>query len=88
MTKHLVVVTQWVEVELDETKFDAVFMKEFTENFYSYYTIPEHACHLAQLHARGLADNLDFIEGYGPAKDMGIRFRVRDGEEDYEGVIE
>lgn len=86
MSKHRVCVTQWIEVEVDESKFDAAFMEEFTSNFYSYDTIQEHACHLAQLHARGLADNHDFIEGYGTAKDMGIKFRQIDGDEDYEGT--
>ena len=85
MAKHLVRVTQWVEVTMDEAKFDAEFMDEFTTSFFPYDTIEEHACHLAQLHARGVADDRDFIEGYGPAEDMGISFRVTDGEEDYEG---
>lgn len=83
--KHLVRVTQLVEVEIDEAKFDAEFMKEFTDSFYPYDTIPQHAMHLAQLHARGIADNHDFIEGYGPAKDMGIKFQIVEGGEEYEG---
>lgn len=85
MSKHVVRVTQWIEVEMDEAKFDAAFMEEFTSHFYPYDTIPEHAQHLAQMFARGVADNGDFIEGYGPAKEMGIAFRHVDGEKEYEG---
>ena len=85
MAKHLVRVTQWVEVDMDEAKFDDAFMEEFTDNFYPYDTIEKHACHLAQLHARGIYFNGDFIEGYGPAADMGISFHIKDGDEDYEG---
>lgn len=84
MSKHLVLVSQLVEVEMDEAKFDAEFMREFVGSFYPYDTIEDHARHLAQLHARGIVDNSDFIEGYGPAKDMGIRFRVVESDEEYQ----
>lgn len=87
MSKHRVVVTQVIYVEMDESKFDDAFMGEFTDNFYPYDTIEEHACHLAQLHARGIADDHDFIEGYGPASDMGIKFQHVDGDEEYTGRV-
>lgn len=77
--RFLIDVTQTVEVELDETKFDADFMQEFRDGFYDFDTIEEHAEHIAQLHARGLFDGGsydEFIEGYGPSQDMGIRARV------------
>jgi hypothetical protein len=77
-----VAVTQIVEVTLDETKFTPQFMAEFRESFFHFTTTEEHALHLAQLHARGVSDDGEFIEGYGPAKDMGIRFKVIDQTEE------
>ena len=78
MTKFTVQVTQLIEVELDESKFDEQFMSEFRASFYSFDTIEEHAEHIAQLQARGLIDlecGTEFIEGYGPSQDMGIKAR-------------
>lgn len=72
--KRRVTVTQEVTVEIDRKKFNASFMKEFCESFYHFNTLDEHIQHLAQLYCRGLADNGSFIEGYGKAVDMGIRF--------------
>jgi len=72
-------VTQTVEVELDETKFTDEFMEEFREGFFDFWTLADHAAHIAQLQARGLIDCErvgDFIEGYGPSADMGITARV------------
>lgn len=84
--KFLVRVTQWVEVELDETKFDEVFMAEFQESFFPYDRLEDHAEHLGQLYARGIAgaSSDEFIEGYGPVKEMGIRFAERGQEEEVE----
>jgi hypothetical protein len=78
--KKLVEVRQWVEVEVDESKFTKHFMKEFRRYFYPFYTIDDHIEHLAQLYARGIADQYNFIEGYGEAKDMGIKFFNNDIE--------
>lgn len=63
-----------VTVEVDETKFDEEFMAEFRDYMYPFDTIEEHMEHLAQLNARGLADNCSFIEGYGEASEFGIKF--------------
>lgn len=76
--KRLVDVTQTVEVEVDESKFTPEFMQEFRNSFYSFHTINQHLEHLAQLYARGL--DRDFIEGYGPAQDFGIRFSLIDSD--------
>jgi hypothetical protein len=78
-----IAVTQTVEVVLDGEAFNEAFMQEFRDGFYDYYTIEEHAEHIAQLHARGIFDGGswdEFIEGYGFAKEMGIRARVIDTE--------
>lgn len=75
ITKQVEVV-QLVEVTVDETKFTPEFMAEFRESFYDYSTVNDHIEHLAQLQARGLINmpeiNNRFIEGYGPANEMGI----------------
>jgi hypothetical protein len=70
--KYFVAVHQIVTVEIDETKFDDAFMEEFREGFYPFTTIGDHVKHIGQLEARGLFRD-DFVEGYGPPKDMGIK---------------
>ena len=73
--KRSVGVSQLVEVEIDEAKFTPEFMAEFRASFFDFHTIEQHIEHLAQLHARGIAENWsDFIEGYGDPKDFGISF--------------
>jgi hypothetical protein len=93
MRKFTVDVTQTVEVELDETKFTPEFCKEYNESI-TYrggddgdmeWALREHAEHLAWLHASGVQDleyhSLPpFIEGYGPANEMGIKAKVIDTE--------
>ncbi len=68
------VVHQYVRVIIDRKKFTQKFMREFRESFYKFNSIDEHLAHLAQLYARGLAHNDTFIEGYGNARGMGIKF--------------
>lgn len=80
-----IAVTQIVEVKLDASKFDEAFMAEFRESFYGFKTIEEHAEHIAQLEARGVIDveiTPEFIEGYGPSNEMGIKAKVVDTEID------
>lgn len=86
MSKRVVTVTQLIEVDMDDSKFDANFMAEFVASFFPYDTLEEHARHLAQLYARGIATGFsdDFIEGYGPVADMGIRFHEVDIETELE----
>jgi hypothetical protein len=67
-------VTQVVKVTIDESKFTPAFMQEFREYLYPFFTIERHLEHLGQLYARGIASDFSFIEGYGPAMDMGIKF--------------
>lgn len=78
--KFTIAVTQTVEVELDDAKFDEAFMEEFRESFYPFFELSDHAKHIAQLQARGVIDlsgySGEFIEGYGPSEDMGIKARV------------
>ena len=88
MTKRRVQVTQWIDVEMDDAKFDADFMAEFTGSFFPYDTLTEHAEHLAQLFARGVVSGFpdEFIEGYGPASEMGIHFTEVDLEAECEAM--
>ena len=76
MTTKQVAVRQVVEVTVDESSFDETFMAEFRASMYPFTTIDHHIEHLGQLFARGIAVNEhSFIEGYGVAKEMGIKFR-------------
>ncbi len=72
--KYTVTAQQSVIVTVDPKKFTKKFMQEFRESFYNFHTIEEHVRHLGQLAIRGIAGNGAFIEGYGEADDMGIRF--------------
>lgn len=82
MATKKVAVGEVIEVTVDESKFDEAFMEDFRRTMYPFRTLDEHIEHLAQLSARGIVFNEDsFIEGYGVAKDMGIKFRdLREGE--------
>jgi hypothetical protein len=78
MKKYKVIVTQMVEIDVDETKFTEAVMEEFRRSFYDFLTVEEHVSHLAQLYARGLINEFNrdhFVEGYGPIKDWSLTFR-------------
>ena len=89
MKRYTIDVTQRVVVELDETKLNEEFMEDFRAHFYNFYDLEEHAEHIAQLAARGIIGPYgnQFIEGYGPHKDMGITFKVNEGSTDMD-IIE
>ncbi len=76
MITKRVIVSQVIEVTVDDTKFTPEFFAEFEATMYPYDTIDRHIEHLAQLYARGVVDQGDFIEGYGPSEGMGIEFSV------------
>lgn len=80
----VVAVTQYIKVTIDETKFDREFFEQFNASiFYAGDDLDEHFKHLAQLNARGIYDDTDFIGGYGPAEEMGIKFGSLDDIEIY-----
>jgi len=88
MTKT-VAVTQYVTVTIDESKFTPGFLQEFGEGFYQFDNIDEHIEHLAQLTARALYPETKFwtdtfIEGYGPAQDMGIETSINSRDTEIE----
>lgn len=74
-------ITQFVRVTLDPAKFTPEFMAEFRQSFYQFNDIEQHAVHLAQLAARGVAELSpylpdEFVEGYGPIGEMGISAEI------------
>lgn len=85
MAKFCVEVRQLVEVEIDDKKLDEKAMAEYRESYYGFHTLEQHACHIAQMCARGLyyfQDPETFVEGYGQLKDYGISAKVIDQEEE------
>lgn len=76
MPTFIVNVESEIQVTIDDSKFSPEFLANFRERFYPFSSLEQHACHLAQLQARGLIDEPHvtnkFIDGYGPANDMGI----------------
>lgn len=84
--KRNVIVSIIVEVKIDETKFNEEFLSDFKKSFYNFPTVERHFKHLPQLTARGCVSEIgefnedEFIEGYGPASDMGIKTRITDVE--------
>lgn len=72
-------VIQTVRVTLDETKFTPEFLNEFANSFYPFLDIEDHAEHIAQLRARGIIeiDHVgEFIEGYGPSDEFGMKTEI------------
>lgn len=75
MITKTVEVAQTIEVTIDETKLTQKFMDDFASYMFD-LDLDGHITHLAQMHARGLADlPSTFVEGYGPLKDMGIQLK-------------
>lgn len=74
-----VIIEKRIEVEIDESKFDETFLREFRQMFHQFETLEDHMEHLAQLKARGFVDDWSpdkegvFIEGYGGVNLMGIK---------------
>jgi hypothetical protein len=87
MSTHDVEISIRVRVTIDDDKFTPEFMEEFCKLFYTFSNTDRHVEHLAQLYARNLADETSFIEGYGPAADMGIKFEHLRQYEEYLGTV-
>ena len=100
MRTFTVEVIRTVEVTLDETKFTPEFFAEFNSTITHKggddgdieWALRNHAEHLAWVHAAGVEDleshsTSPFVEGYGPAAEMGIRARVTEDQTDIvEGI--
>lgn len=79
--KFKIEVTQLVEIELDESKFTKEFMEEYNSYITYHGSLSDHAKHIAWLQATGRVDiemSPEFIEGYGPSNEMGIKAKVID----------
>jgi hypothetical protein len=74
--KKLVEVVQMVEVDIPDSLLTEKFMAEFRKDFYEFDTQDAHFKHIGQLAARGIIHSSSFIEGYGPADKIGIKFNV------------
>ena len=75
-------VVQMVTVAVDESKFTPEFMETYRRSFNDFHTLDDHLAHLGRLFAQGLADDGSFIEGYGLAAGMGIKFTLGDVHEE------
>lgn len=82
--KFKVEVTQWVEVELDDSKLTDEFNKEFSSFMWPVDCLEDHANHIAQMEARGLIDYNRFVEGYGDLREMNCKVKVVDQKEESE----
>ena len=80
--KKNVLVTLYVEVEVDDEKYTPEFMEDFRQSMYAFTSIDDHIKHLAQMYARNIVENRSFIEGYGHTDEMGISFAAKGGEEE------
>ena len=77
MPKKTVIVTQYVEIEYDESQFTPEWMKNFREYFFPFHEIDDHLEFLAQIHAMGLANQFEpYVEGYGELSNMGIKMET------------
>lgn len=77
MVTKTVIVAMEVKVTVDETKFTPEFMEQFNSHMFDMGDdLDEHILNLAEKYVRGDAQGWedDFLEGYGPLKDMGVRF--------------
>lgn len=66
-------VTNVVSVTLDETKFDAEFMQEFSRYMFYVDSLEDIAKHIAYNFAANGADY--FVEGVGHLEEMGVLIR-------------
>ncbi|KQV66599.1 hypothetical protein [Caulobacter sp. Root343] len=87
--KFSVLVSQVVEVTIDDSKLDEAFMAEFRASHYQFDTVEQHAEHIAQLAARGLIDMgpNPFVEGYGPLVEVGVEYGCRNANTELLGDL-
>ncbi|ABM73407.1 hypothetical protein [Vibrio phage VP882] len=83
-----VTVTHTVKVTMDESKFTPEFNQAFREYFFDFDDIEDHAKHIAQIEARGMIGFDHFVEGYGDIREMGIKVKVTDQDEEIESEKE
>ena len=82
--KFKVTVTQIVEVELDDSKLNDDFNKEFSATMWDVDCLQDHANHIGQMEARDLIGSDGFLEGYGDLKKLNCKAQVVDQHEESE----
>lgn len=82
MPEFKINVTTEVTVKISEGHWitDAEDRKDWAKTFYDFDTIEDHAEHIAQLVARGLATNETYVEGYGELEKHKIITEIGDTE--------
>ena len=82
------IITQFVGVKLDESKFTPEFLRHFSEHFFELDTIEDHRKSLAKRFAHGNIEGRDneFVEGYGVLSEMGIELTYVDDTEIGPGI--
>ena len=81
MKKMTFSVNTEIEVTVDETKFTDEFLEEFNTTMFQCDEVEDHMRHIAELAGTGQIGIFDdFLEGYGPLEDFGIKFTVKDSE--------
>lgn len=81
MERYQIAVHTDFKIEVDESKFTEEFFEEFSQSFFFMDTVQEAVEYLADLFARGMirGEPNEFIEGFGRADEMGIRFITAHG---------
>jgi len=76
MIKHSILVAQYIEVTVDETKFTPEFMANFNSHFHHCPTVEDHMKHIAVSFARGIITSpSQFLEGYGVLTEFGVKVK-------------
>jgi len=76
MTTKVVIVTQHINITVDESKFTPEFMAHFSRHFHHCPTVEDHIKYIALSYARGIIDSASqFLEGYGELSHFGVKFK-------------
>lgn len=76
MTKHTILVAQYIEVTVDESKFTPEFIANFNQHFHHCPTVEDHMKHIATSFARGIVTSpSQFLEGYGLLNEYGVKLK-------------
>ncbi len=76
--KFKVTVTQVVEVELDDSKLNDEFNRNFSSFMWPVENLEGHALHIAQMEARGLIGWHKHLEGYGDLRNLNCKATIID----------
>ncbi|SDR07983.1 hypothetical protein [Pseudovibrio sp. Tun.PSC04-5.I4] len=75
MARYRVELKSTILIDIDESKFTEEFMEQYRELIDpSFREVRDHAGLLAEFALGGIAENGDFVEGYGDLNQQGIKF--------------